>query len=79
MWIGYTLNGVRHGPGKIEFPDGSYYNGEWENDKSNGYGELVIVEKIADIKTGAMKHHILAKYNGQWKDDKQHGYGKEFW
>lgn len=28
----------RHGPGTFKFVDGRVYNGEWSNDKPNGYG-----------------------------------------
>jgi len=37
------------------FNDGDIYEGEWENDKANGYG--IYLNKEGDI------------YEGEWKDD----------
>jgi hypothetical protein len=33
IYIGEWLNGVRHGLGEQYWQDGSYYIGNWENDK----------------------------------------------
>ena len=33
-------DGMKHGRGKYEFKDGSYYEGEWENNKISGAGKL---------------------------------------
>ena len=42
--------------------DGSKYNGNWKNDKANGFG--ILYHADGDI------------YEGDWKDDKAHGIGK---
>jgi len=41
------------------------YEGDWINDKANGYG--------------VYNHVDGAIYEGQWIDDLQHGEGKESW
>ena len=38
MFFGSFVNGKKQGNGRIEFPDGSVYNGYWENDKEKGAG-----------------------------------------
>ena len=45
--------------------DNKYYEGEWNNDKVEGYG--------------IYHHNDGAYYEGQWKNDKQEGKGKEVW
>lgn len=49
---------VRHGHGTWLFPDGTYYEGNWENGKRHGFGFA--------IKNGHMKV-------GEWKEDKFKG------
>jgi len=43
-------------------PDGSLYEGDWQNDKQNGYGRMIHLD--GDV------------YEGQWKDNKAHGKGR---
>ena len=38
VYTGEVLNGKRHGKGVQIWDDGAKYDGNWENDKSNGYG-----------------------------------------
>lgn len=38
--LGYRKGGFRCGPGTCMHADGSIYNGEWDEDKQNGYGQL---------------------------------------
>ena len=45
--------------------DGDIYEGEWKDDKANGYGIYI--------------HVNGAKYEGEWLNDKQHGQGVENW
>ena len=45
--------------------DGDTYEGQWANDKANGFG--------------IYNHVNGAKYQGFWKDDLQHGIGVETW
>jgi hypothetical protein len=49
----------------ISPPFTTFYIGNWENDKANGYGVYL--------------HSNGSKYEGDWKDDKQHGKGHETW
>ena len=37
---GTTLNGKKHGKGKLIFEDGAYYEGDFSEDKMNGQGVL---------------------------------------
>ena len=48
------MNGKFHGKGKCKWPDGTIYEGMFENNEANGYG----------IKTGADG----SIYEGEWKD-----------
>jgi hypothetical protein len=34
------LNGLRHGKGKFYYQDGGSYDGEWKDNKMNGFGTL---------------------------------------
>ena len=45
--------------------DGDEFEGEWKDDKANGYGVYV--------------HINGAKYEGNWKDDIQDSFGVETW
>lgn len=48
-----------HGKGQFTWIDGKVYNGDYKDDKKEGFGEF----KWPDGKI----------YRGQWKDGKQHG------
>ena len=57
---------MKHGKGKMVYPSGNYYEGDWAFDKKEGYGTL----KWPD---GTI-------YEGYWKDGKQHNEGNfEYW
>jgi hypothetical protein len=53
---------VRHGHGKLIFPDGALFEGTWREGKVNGNGRHI--------------HSNGEYYIGGWKDDAVHGYGK---
>ena len=55
---------IREGKGVQVWPDGSLYEGYWEENKANFFGRLL--HKDGDI------------YQGEWKDDKAHGFGYYF-
>jgi hypothetical protein len=40
VYRGYLKNDQKHGPGTYVWKDRSIYNGEFFNDKAEGYGEL---------------------------------------
>lgn len=52
----------RNGKGKYTWADGSYYNGEWVNNKKEGIGEY-------KFKDGSL-------FNGDWVNNKRNGLGK---
>ncbi len=60
MWA----KGKASGKGKFTHVDGDIYDGEWKDDKANGYGVYI------HAKTGA-------RYEGYWENDMQHGSGVE--
>ena len=56
---------MRHGFGKFYYQDGGHYEGEWKDNKMNGFAKLYY------------QNNDLA-YEGLWKDDQFHGKGKVF-
>ena len=50
-------------PEVVEKLNGDVYQGEFMNDKANGYGVYT--------------HKEGSRYEGHWKDDIKHGFGKE--
>jgi hypothetical protein len=59
---GTTLQGRKHGQGKLLFEDGAYYEGQFQEDKMTGKGVLYY---SADCPA----------YDGQWLNDQFHGKG----
>ena len=51
-----------HGFGTLTFPNGEVYEGEFKENKRNGYGKRLI------------ENDILI-YEGEWENDKYHGRG----
>ena len=65
-YIGRFQNGKRQGKKAVQyFGLGSKYEGEFQNDKANGYGEMT-------FENGDMRNH----YRGYFKNNKFHGRGK---
>jgi hypothetical protein len=58
--------GRRHGRGKMTFPDGSWYDGDWDCGLRHGVGEWHSVYKDK-----------TTIYKGQWFNDLKHGVGEE--
>ena len=58
-------NYPRHGNGREIKNDNCLFDGEWKNNKKNGYGQSFTEEG-------------LARYHGEWKDDLPHGEGMLF-
>jgi hypothetical protein len=46
--------------------NGDIYEGDWLNDRANGFGIFIDVNSEA-------------KYEGLWENDLQHGEGRETW
>ena len=72
--------------GTYYYNDGSIYKGFFENDKINGRGRLLLINKyvyegdfIDELFNGFGKIYSLnnLKYEGNWKDNLQEGYGIE--
>jgi len=42
QYTGEWKNGLRHGHGMLEIPQGVKYDGDWENDKMHGQGILIL-------------------------------------
>lgn len=60
-YCGRWLDGKIHGNGKIEWPDGKLYVGQFQFNTLCGHGKM----EIPGVGT----------YEGQWKDSQQNGYG----
>lgn len=56
------MNGMRKGKGIMTYPDGTTYNGEWEDNKRHGQG-------IYTYRNGDY-------YDGEWKEGRKHGKGR---
>lgn len=64
-YLGNIHDDKAQGLGVRFWPDGSWYQGNFENDEKHGYG----------IYYDTNKGH----YVGLWKNDEMHGYGKMIW
>ena len=72
--------------GTYYYNDGSIYKGFFENDKINGRGRLILINKyiyegdfVDELFSGFGKIYSLnnLKYEGNWKNNLQEGYGIE--
>ena len=76
----------KHGPGRITYSDGSFYEGAFLNDEYEGNGKLMQAnlttyegEFHKGFKHGYGKQYNADKtrvYEGQWDYGKKHGQGK---
>ncbi|XP_047042192.1 alsin isoform X1 [Helicoverpa zea] len=60
-YTGRWLDGKIHGSGKVEWPDGKLYVGQFQLNALSGHGK--------------MEMPSVGIYEGQWKDNLQNGYG----
>ncbi|CAH2253432.1 alsin [Pararge aegeria] len=60
-YTGRWLDGKVHGNGKVEWPDGKFYVGQFQLNTLCGHGKMEIPG--------------VGLYEGQWKDNLQNGYG----
>ena len=65
MYLGQWRHDKAEGKGKINHPNGEYYEGDFVNDQAEGYGKYM--------------HKDGSYYEGQWKKDLQDGKGTETW
>jgi 4-amino-4-deoxy-L-arabinose transferase-like glycosyltransferase len=56
--------GIKEGQGTYVFSDGSTYEGQWKNDKRNGFG--------------IMKYADGSRFEGFWLENKEHGKGEMY-
>lgn len=82
-----SVQGVRHGSGKIsyDFMGSRWYEGLWKNDLRDGHGEMHFAsgahykgDWVLNVKCGfgtMVWANERESYFGQWKDDKPHGEG----
>jgi hypothetical protein len=85
-YVGHMINGLKNGKGKYTFKNGNIYDGEYKNDKMNGYGIYEDMEFIYegyflnDKKHGQgseVNKTNTYRYEGEWKDNLKNGLGKE--
>ena len=80
-------DGMRHGKGKLVFRNDAYYDGEWANDKYEGYGEeslpggnnLEGYYTAGRLTSGHVYFGDGREYEGEWSDDMPNGNGKMYW
>lgn len=65
--------GVRHGSGKVVFPNGDVYTGKFKNGMRQGFGTYVL-----NINTGKGESKPQ-RYEGRWQQSARQGEGKEVW
>ncbi len=78
--------GMRHGKGKLIFRNDAYYDGDWLNDKYDGYGEeslpggnvLEGYYTAGHLTSGHVYFGDGREYDGEWNDDMPNGMGKMF-
>ena len=63
-YYGQFRNDKACGKGRLIFKQGEEYEGDWADNKANGFG----IYKSKEV-----------KYEGKWKDDRQDGIGTETW
>ena len=79
---------IKHGNGKIIWPDGSIYEGQFERNQANGKGRFLSTygllyegdfykDKIQGF--GVLTVQSGARYEGQWQNNLQNGKGKEIY
>lgn len=82
VYEGGKVNNKKEGKGRQTWPDGSYLEGKWADDKLNGYGTLVKGNsrydgQFSDGKFNGRGKLVIGnvKYEGDFKDDVYHGHG----
>jgi hypothetical protein len=61
-YTGDIANFKMHGMGKLIFPNGAIYKGEWKENKRQGKGQFYFTD--------------FATYNGNWENDMRNGQGE---
>jgi hypothetical protein len=84
-YLGQFMHGLKHGRGRMVFPDGSVFEGIFKKDLFDGFGRLVTAD--ACMYEGEWSNHLQTgngvergeegtKYEGEFLDNKYHGWGQ---
>jgi len=88
IYSGQWLGTMRHGIGRMKWPDGTFYAGMWVEDEADGLGIFKQHESgnryTGEFKKGAAQGHGVlfwdeTSYQGQFLRNVPHGAGKESW
>ena len=82
QYEGDYQNGLFHGIGKFESPDGRSYQGEWKEGKQHGTGNAILLgryergnkDRMNIGRNGSMYRPF--QYTGEWKDGNWQGVGE---
>ena len=77
-YVGHFAHGVREGAGRQLYSDGTFYDGQWQNDMADGscfHG----LWKFDEMLRGVYSLTSGDKYDGEIKKGRFEGYGKYFW
>ena len=83
-YVGVLVDGVRQGQGRYTFPEGQFYQGEFDQGNFHGKGSFQYVngdhydgEWINNQRQGNGVYHFSSgsQYSGEWRKDKQEGQG----
>ena len=86
IYIGKIADGKRNGPGKLIYPDGAQFEGNFKDNEFDGYGVykcksyIYKGDYICGKKNGKGTYEDLIKnsiYEGEFVEDKKNGYGIE--
>ena len=84
-YTGDWVNGLRHGHGVLDIPNGVRYDGQWKDDKMHGQGVLVYANGTKYTGTfasghrhgrGRLEYSTGFVYEGTFVQDKFHGHGR---
>ncbi|MBC8306319.1 MAG: caspase family protein [Pelagibacterales bacterium] len=89
-YVGQTKDGKPHGQGTITWTNGDSYNGEWQNGKRTGYGNLIFTLDNGDKYIGELYNNLWDgqgtyiykagdKYVGGYNNGKMEGQGTYTW
>ncbi|KAN0036811.1 hypothetical protein ACTFIV_002124 [Dictyostelium citrinum] len=62
FYLGYFVNGKKHGKGRLISVSGCQYDGDWKDDMHDGFGRFDENDK-------------QISYQGEWKENERHGKG----
>lgn len=87
IYVGYLTGGMAHGYGMGMYETGSFYKGEWYENKRHGQGkfqwangDIYIGQFELEERSGQGTYHFKSgeKYVGGWKNGVKDGYGEYF-